>query len=392
MQSFTESSLAGSDASAAGRAIALYERTYGSTPAVLASAPGRVNLIGEHLDYNGGPVFPFAIERRLWVAADAGTGLMMTSDAAGSSPIEREAGPRQGDWSDYVAGVLRELGAEGRAPGGARLAVVSEIPPGGGLSSSAALSVAAAAALGAVAGHELRPDLLAEVAFRSEFDYVGVRCGRMDQTVVAHALEGTALLFDTATGQRRLSPFPYTVWVLPTGVEHTLADGGYNARRRECEQALALCRQRWPDLTTLAALDPSQLADALAFLPPPLDRRTRHVVSETQRTREAERALRRHDLPELGRLLTDGHASLRDDFECSVPEADALVSAAVAEGAYGARLTGAGWGGSVIMLAADDQGEPAVSRLTASFAERFGRRPAAWRTRAAGGVRVERMG
>jgi galactokinase len=349
-------------------------------------------LIGEHLDYNGGPVLPFAIDRRLWVAAAPGEELAVVSDATGGVPIRRAGGPRLGDWSDYLVGVLRELQAEGAAPPGARLAVVSEIAPGAGLSSSAALSVAAAAALGAIAGRELAPDLLAEVAFRSEFGYVGVRCGRMDQTVVAHGVEGAALLFDTATGQRRLCPFPFALWVVPTGIEHTLADGGYNARRRECEEALERCRRRWPDLPALASLEPSHLPEALSLLPPPLDRRTRHVVTETHRTHQAEHALRRQDLAELGRLLTAGHASLRDDYECSVPEADALVGGAVDRGAFGARLTGAGWGGSVIVLAPEDQEEDIVSGLAASFADRFGRRPAAWRTRAAGGVRLEPTG
>jgi galactokinase len=214
----------------------------------------------------------------------------------------------------------------------------------------------------------------------------------MDQTVVAHAVEQTAMLLDTATGQRRTCPLPFAVWILPTGVHHELADGGYNARRHQCEQALEHCRRRWPALPSLAALEPPQLAEALAMLPPPLDRRTRHVVSETRRTHEAELALRRQDLVEVGRLLTAGHASLRDDFESSVPEADLLVSEAVALGGFGARLTGAGWGGSVILLAPDEREEALLGDLTSSFAGRFGQRPAAWRTRAGGGVRLGRVG
>jgi galactokinase len=391
MPSSTELMQTASAASAAERVVALFQQAYGTTPTILGSAPGRVNLIGEHLDYNGGPVLPFAIDRRLWVAAAPGQGYAMASAETGPVPVERTEGPRRGDWSDYVMGVVGELRAEGIAVPGARLAIVSDIQPGAGLSSSAALSVAAGAALGGVVGRDLTPDLLADVAFRAEFDYVGVRCGRMDQTVVAHAVEGAAMLFDTATGQRRPCPFPFGVWVVPTGVDHTLADGGYNARRRECEEALARCRSRWPELPSLAALEPARLPEAMSLLPPLLGRRTRHVVTETARTREAARALGRGDLAEVGRLLVAGHRSLRDDFESSVAEADVLVEAAADLGAYGARLTGAGWGGSVVLLAPDDTGERVVEQVAEAFAGRFGRKPAAWRTKAAGGVRVEHL-
>ena len=373
------------------RVIALFRSSYGAAPAVVASAPGRVNLIGEHLDYNGGPVFPFAIDRRTWVAVGKGASpeFVMTSSAAGHAPVSRAAGARQGNWTDYIVGVLRELSAAEAAPEAATLAVVSDIPPGAGLSSSAALSVAAAAALGRLAGRELPPDQLADVAFRGEHDYVGVRCGRMDQTVVAHAVEGTAMFFDTASGARRTSPFPLRTWIIPTGVDHALADGGYNARRSECERALDRCRGRWPDLGSLAALDPAHLAEALALLPSPLDRRVRHVVTETTRTHQVKRALGRDDLAEVGWLLVEGHESLRVDYECSVDEADFLVRAGVERGALGARLTGAGWGGSVVMLVPEARDTEVVEGTAAAFAQRYGRRPLPWPARASGGVRLE---
>jgi galactokinase len=375
------------------RVVSLFQRTYGSPPPVVASAPGRVNLIGEHLDYNGGPVLPFAIQRRVWVAAAAAPGaeFSLTSEAVGSGVVRRAEGPPRGggDWTDYVMGVVRELGPLGSAPEGARVAVVSDLPPGAGLSSSAALSVASAAALARLTGRRLPPEDLAEVAYRGEHDYVGVRCGRMDQTVVAHAAEGTAMLFETAAGTRRTYPVPFRTWILPTGVDHTLAGGGYNARRAECERALELCRRRWPDLAALAALDPAALPEALALLPPPLDRRVRHVVTETARTRQAAAALERGDLAAVGRLLSEGHASLRDDYECSVPQADLLVTAAVEQGALGARLTGAGWGGSVIMLAPASRGPEVAGAVSERFAQGFGAAPPAWSTAAAAGARLE---
>jgi galactokinase len=364
----------------------LFQQTYGIPPAVIASAPGRVNLIGEHLDYNGGPVLPFAIDRRTWVAAGPGTVFELVTAQPWLEPVHRPAGPARGDWSDYVVGVARELNS---AAGGAKIAVTSELPVGGGLSSSAALAVASAAALSQLAGLAPSADVLAELAFRAEHDYVGVRCGRMDQTVVAHATEGSALYLETATGSAVACPFSHAVWVVPTGVEHALTGGSYNARRAECSRALELCRTRWPELSALAALPPSDLPDALGLLPPPLDRRVRHVVTETVRTREAKAAMQRGDLVVLGRLLTEGHASLRDDYECSIREADFIVESAGRHGALGARLTGAGWGGSVIMLAGSDDEFAVLERVVADFGRRFGRTPPAWRARAAGGVRLD---
>ena len=364
--------------------LTLFLQSYGIPPAVIASAPGRVNLIGEHLDYNGGPVLPFAIDRRTWVAAVPGRAFDLVTAQPGLEAVHREVGPPRGDWSDYVVGVARELDRAG-----ARVAVTSELPMGGGLSSSAALAVASAAALAHLGGAPANPDALAEAAYRAEHDYVGVRCGRMDQTVVTHATEGSALFLETATGVAVACPFAHAVWVVPTGVEHALTGGSYNARRGECTRALELCRGRWPELTSLAELSPSDLPDALALLPPPLDRRVRHVVTETARTRRAKAALERDDLAEIGRLLTAGHASLRDDYECSIPEADFLVESAARHGALGARLTGAGWGGSVIVLAGGDDESELVDRVVADFERRFGRTPSAWRARTAGGVRLD---
>ncbi len=373
------------------RVASLFQRTFGVPPAVVASAPGRVNLIGEHLDYNGGPVVPFAIERRTWVAASPAPGYSLWSSTLGGLPVRREPGPRLGDWTDYVLGVDHELRSLHQAPDGAMLAVVSDLPAGAGLASSAALSVAAAVTLAALTGHRLDADAAAEAAYRAEHDYVGVRCGRMDQTVVSHASAEAALLLETDAGARRDVPLGFRTWILPTGVDHSLADGGYNARRVECERAMEICRRRFPDLTGLAGLEPDRLAEVMADLPPPLDRRVRHVVTETARTRRAAAALEHGKLAEVGRLLVEGHESLRRDYECSVPQADVLVETALENGALGARLTGAGWGGSVIMLAP----EAVAARAAAAACERLARRyapgPDPWSTGAAGGVRLDLM-
>ena len=378
-----------SDSSALERVVALFESVFGVAPTFIASAPGRVNLIGEHLDYNGGPVFPFAIERRVWVAVGSAHGFTMISSATGGPPIHRAEGSIEGNWSDYVMGVVQELRKMGLGMAGAHLAVVSDVEQGAGLSSSAALTVASAAALGRLAGQDLSQDALASIAFRAEHDFVGVRCGRMDQTIVAYAIEKTAMLFDTATGAIATSPFPHRVWIVPTGITHALADGGYNARRKECEEALQLCRRRWPELQSLAGVSSAMLGEAQGLLPTTLLRRARHVITEVDRTWRAKRALENGNLEEVGRLLMASHESLKTDFESTVPEADFLVALAGSRGAFGARLTGAGWGGSVIMLTPTQNDEEIVMEVSAAFADRFGMVPAAWSTGASGGVRMD---
>jgi galactokinase len=374
------------------QAAALFQSAYRARPAAGASAPGRVNLIGEHTDYNGGPVLPLALERRTAVVCGPGDGWTFVS-ATDDRPDRRYVEERMaGRWSDYLVGVVRELAERGAAPSGAQVAVATSVPIGAGLSSSAALTVAAAKAISTFAGRRLSPAVLADVAYRAEYHQVGVRCGRMDQTIAAHARAGTALLFDTATGGLRLVPFPGRLWIVETGVSHKLTGGELNERRRECEAALACCRERWPGLASLAALPPEDLPAAEGRLPPPLARRVRHVVTETARTRSAAQALAAGELEALGAILVAGHRSLRDDYESSCPEADRIVDTAVAAGAWGARLTGAGWGGAVLVLAAKEREAAIIAGVTRDFEAAFGRTPAAWATRAAAGVRREPVG
>ena len=372
-------------------ASSLFESSFASRPAVAASAPGRVNLIGEHTDYNGGPVLPLALERRTAVLAARDDGWFLVSALDGRvRGVEIDA-PLRRDWTDYLVGVLRELRAIGAAPAGARLAVASTVPAGAGLSSSAALTVAAARALSLLAGRRLTPAQLVEVAYRAEHDHVGVACGRMDQTVAAHAARGTALLFETATGAIQRVPFPGRVWIVETGVEHGLVGGQLNQRRRECEEALVRCRELWPALGHLADLSTDDLRAVEARLPEELVARVRHVVTETYRTRLAADALARRDQRQLGWLLLQGHESLRTDYQSTIPEADAIVELAVEQGAHGARLTGAGWGGAVVVLAPEERSARIVAEVARGFRERFGREPVAWSTRAAAGVRRETL-
>ena len=373
-------------------ASSLFESSFSSRPAVAASAPGRVNLIGEHTDYNGGPVLPLALERRTAVAAALEDGWFLVSALDGTVRGVEMDRPLRRDWTAYLVGVVRELRAIGAAPSGARVAVATTVPVGAGLSSSAALTVSAAKALSLLAGRRLSPAQLVDVAWRAEHEQVGVRCGRMDQTIAAHGSAGTSLLIETATGAMQRVPLPGRVWVVETGVAHQLTGGALNDRRRECEAALERCRALWPGLAHLADLSTDHLPTVEARLPAELAARARHVVTETFRTRMAADALARGDLRQVGWLLVQGHESLRKDYQSTVPEADAIVELAMEHGAHGARLTGAGWGGCVVVLAPDDGSALVLAEIARGFKERFGREPVVWSSRAASGVRRETVG
>jgi galactokinase len=371
------------------QAIELFRSRYGARPALAASAPGRVNLIGEHTDYNGGPVFPLALKVRTTVAADLHDGWEFVSNLEpGVTRLDPVEPMRQG-WTDYLVGVIRVLRYMNAAPGGARVAVASTVPTGAGLSSSAALCVAAVKCLSQLAGRRLKTAEIAEAAYRAEHFEVGVRCGRMDQTVSAFARSGSALLFETATDKIELVPMPAKVWIVETGVTHKLIGGEFNQRRRECEEALTILREHRFEIKALAEIPLNRLDEVLAVLPPSLQKRVRHVVTETARTRLAADVLLRRDLVAFGRILVEGHESLRVDYQSSVAEADFLVNAAVRLGAYGARLTGGGWGGAVIMLLPPEREQRIVAEIGSAFEQEYGRAPVTWWSRASSGVKNE---
>jgi galactokinase len=370
-------------------AVTLFREHFGRAPDLAASAPGRVNLIGEHTDYNAGPVLPMAISRRTTVAVGAADEWrFVSSEEPGGIAVDIDAELR-GDWTDYVTGVVRELQGIGAAPAGAHVAVTSTVPIGAGLSSSAALTVSAARALSALAGRRLDGRALSEIAYRAEHDQVGVLCGRMDQTIASLGRPKHAILFETATGEITEVPMAARVLVIETGRSHRLTGGALNDRRRECQMALAALRGRWPELGALCALPPEALPEAERLLSPVLFRRVRHLVTETARTRRAAAALGADDLAALGELLVAGQRSLIGDYESSIPEADLIVESAVRHGAHGARLTGAGWGGAVLVITPPVEGRVVIRGVRRDFAAAFGRRPVAWTTRASGGVRRE---
>jgi galactokinase len=314
-----------------------------------AFGPGRVNLIGEHTDYNDGLCLPFAIARGVTVrveALDGGRVEAHAADLGEDDAFDAAAPPRDGEgWRAFVRGTVGELRAAGHAVGGARLNFGGDLPRGGGLSSSAALSTALALALLALA-EEPEGDRreLARLCSRVENDWVGAQTGLLDQLAALFGQEGHALRLDC----RDLSIEPvvldlrgWTLAVAPSGHEHVHAGSGYNDRRAECRAAC--------EALGIASLRDAP-ADAPDRLPAPLDRRVRHVLSENARVEAAVAALRDGDLERLGALLDASHASLRDDYEASVPEVEAAVAVCKDAGAAGARMVGGGFGGSVLAL------------------------------------------
>jgi galactokinase len=357
-------------------AAELFRQQFRSEPRVIASAPGRVNLIGEHTDYNGGDVLPIAIAQRTTVAIAPSpslapcTAVSAQQSLLGTFSITHLARARQ--WWDYVAGVAGAFNNSGYEVTDFQIAVTSDVPLGAGLSSSAALETATAFALAHLFGHDIAPNKLALLGTRAEREFVGVASGIMDQQASALGAVHKAVHIRCDTGAYEHVPFDDAVLIFDTGVRRALADSAFNERRAECQAALTRLRAMRPTLPSLAAADLDLLAEA--NLLPPLDRRARHVVTEMARVRQVVDALRVGDaLP--GEALFASHESLRVDYECSSPELDAFVSRARhTEGITGARLTGAGWGGCAIAV-----GNP---RALASLG-------AGWITHAAAGARVE---
>jgi galactokinase len=313
-----------------------------------AFAPGRVNLIGEHTDYNDGLCLPFAIADGVTVAiepGDDGTVEAWAADLGEHDVLPAGAPAPAAGWRAFVRGTVAELARAGLPPRGGRLQISGTVPRGRGLSSSAALEVALALALLAHAGHP-EPDRrdLARLCSRVEHDWVGARTGLLDQLAALFGRAGHAIRLDLRDLAVDPVPLDLGAWrlvVADSGVERAHAGSGYNERRRECRAACELL-----GVAALRDADP----DATARLPAPLDRRARHVLTENERVEAAVRALGRRDLAELGRLLDAAHASLRDDFEVSVPEVETTRERLKAAGAAGARLMGGGFGGAVLAL------------------------------------------
>lgn len=337
---------------------ARFAAVYGAAPTGTWAAPGRVNLIGEHTDYNDGFVMPLALPHTTLAAASARTDgvLRLHSDGADGGIVELrldELRPApQGGWAAYPAGVVWAMREAGLPVGGADLHFESTVPTGAGLSSSAALEVVTALALNDLYGLGQEPQRLAQLAQRAENAFVGVPCGIMDQTAAACCTEGHALFLDTRDLTRRQVPFDLAgeglrLLVVDTRVKHELGDGAYAERRAGCERGARALGVR-----ALREVPYAHLSEALAELAgePVTQALVRHIVTENHRVEEVIACLDAGRTRAIGPLLTAGHASLRDDFKISCRELDLAVDTALAAGALGARMTGGGFGGSAIVL------------------------------------------
>jgi galactokinase len=377
------------------RALAAeFEARFGARPRAAARAPGRVNLIGEHTDYNLGLALPCAVDldTLALVAPRAGARVRLFSREAGPAREFAAGAPRRrGDWSDYVQGVVFSLREGGMPVAGFDLLVASRVPEGAGLSSSAALLLAVVTALDAAFGLGLAPRDRARIAHRAETGFAGVACGILDEVASALGRRGHALRLDCRDESVTPVPLPVAARLLvaDSGVRRRLADGRYAARVAECRAALAAARAalRRPDLGALRDVAPADLAALEVGLDPGLFRRLRHVVTENARVDAACVALAAGDLAAAGALLAEGQASLRDDYAVSTPELDALCRLADAlPGVWGSRLTGAGFGGCSLHLVAAEACAEAAAELAAGYERQFGRRPRVWVLAAADGA------
>jgi galactokinase len=355
--------------------VTTFAEVFGSEPDGAWRAPGRVNLIGEHTDYNDGLVLPIALPQRILVTAGARTdGVLAVAstqhDGVTEFSLESLAPGSVEDWAAYPAGaawVLREAGYD---IGGANLVVESDLPTGAGLSSSAALLCATAVALLGLRGLEVAPDEVARLAQRAENQYVGAPVGLMDQMASMCCTAGHALYFDIRAMSTDQIPFDpaadgLSLLVVDVKAPHRHVDGEYAARRKSCEQAAA--ELGVPALRSVSVAD---LDGALARLSDDVvRRRVRHVVTEIHRVEEAVALMRAGKLREVGPLFTASHVSLRDDFEITVPELDVAVEAALAAGALGARMTGGGFGGCIIALVEVAAADPVLAAIEKAFAD-----------------------
>jgi galactokinase len=363
---------------------------FGGAPDALVRAPGRVNLIGEHTDYNGGFVLPMGIDRAVWIALRRSRDRIVrvaSLDYGEEVAFSLDALERKGTgWVEYLKGVAWVMEAEGHRLAGWEGVVAGDVPIGAGLSSSAALEVACARAFALVADLTWEPLRMALLAQRAENAWIGVNCGGMDQVISAIAVPGEASLIDCRSFESVNVPFPAgtAVAVLDTGTRRGLVTSEYNLRRRQCEDAA-----RFFGVPALRDVSLSQVEEAVDRLDPAVARRARHVVTENARTVDAAAAMRQGDAHRLGELMNLSHCSLREDFEVSSPELDVMVEVARAlPGCFGSRMTGGGFGGCAIALVDRSAADAFMERAAARYARATGLTPACYLTGASGGASV----
>ncbi|NHC15692.1 galactokinase [Motilibacter sp. E257] len=351
-----------------------FAEVHNSEPEGVWAAPGRVNLIGEHTDYNDGFVLPFALEQSTWVAASRrDDGVLHVESLQADEPVRFEVGELapggSGGWARYAAGVVWAMRAAGHEVGGLSLVIDGQVPLGSGLSSSAALECAVGVAANDLYALGLERAELARLAQKAENDFVGAPTGGMDQMASMLCTQGNALFLDNRTREVEQVPLDapalgVRLLVIDTKVSHAHETGGYGERRAQCEQAA-----REIGVPMLRDVDLDGLDAALAKVGDEVvRRRARHIVTENARVLDTVAALRRDDLSEVGRLMVASHVSLRDDFEVSSPELDVAVDAAMSAGAIGARMTGGGFGGCAIALVREADVDAVGAAVAKAFA------------------------
>ncbi len=373
-----------------GKVTQAFEARYGIAPALLVRAPGRVNLIGEHTDYNDGFVLPLAIDRATWIALRPRPDRQVVVHALDFGESDAfnldDLAQKPGSWANYVRGVAWALQQRGYATAGWEGVITGDVPLAAGLSSSAALELAVARAFGAVTGWPWDAAAMALISQFAENKWVGLNCGIMDQMISAAGVAGHALLIDCRSLATIPMPLPAgtAVAVLDTATRRGLVDSAYNERRAQCEAAA-----RYFGVAALRDVDAARLEAARADLDPLTHRRARHVVTENERVLQACEAMRAGDPAMLGRLLDASHASLRDDFEVSSPALNAIVTAAQAHPAcLGARMTGGGFGGCAVALIAAEAAQDFAQATAAAYAAATGMQPKVYLSRPSAGASI----
>jgi galactokinase len=366
-----------------------FERRFGVPPAFVVRAPGRVNLIGEHTDYNDGFVLPMAIDRAVWIAGRprddqhvVGHALNLDQTAEFSlENMEKGTG-----WGEYVRGVAWALQEAGYALYGWEGVISGDVPIGAGLSSSAAMELATARAFAVTSGFPWEPATMAKIGQRAENEWVGMNCGIMDQMISAAGKADHAMLIDCRSLETQSVPLPpgTAVVVLDTATRRGLVDSAYNERRAQCEVAA-----RFFDVPALRDVSVAQFQAQADQLEEIIRRRARHVVTENDRTLQAAEAMRKGDAVELGQLMNNSHTSLRDDFEVSCDELNAMVVCAQREDTcYGARMTGGGFGGCAVALVRADTAQTFATTVAACYQETTGIKPNVYVCSATNGAEV----
>ena len=379
------------------RVVRAFRQRFGVPPDFVARGPGRVNLLGEHVDYNDGFVLPAAIDRATYVAfRPAGTPhtslLALDLGEETSFDTKSVAAKQVSGWARYPAGMQWSLNAAGLDTPGMQAVFCSDVPRGAGLSSSASVEMAFGVAWEQLGGWTVPPMQMARLGQRAENQYVGVNCGIMDQFASACGVKDRALFLDcrASTWQEVHLPPEVSIVVADTSVRRSLTDSAYNDRRAACEEAVRILRDCLPGIRALRDVSVEQFNRHAGRLPEVVEKRARHVVEEIERTGSAAALLEAGNVARFGELMNACHASLRDLYEVSCPELDVMVSLAQAlPGCYGARLTGAGFGGCTVNLVAVEAAEAFARHLAAGYAAKTGLQPEITICRAADGAGVE---